>query len=51
LGIRRGISLASLIRRTKASFAVQPVAGKSELGNGFSELNDPVDQDDALKSR
>lgn len=22
----------------------QPVAGKSELGNGFSELNDPIDQ-------
>lgn len=22
----------------------QPVAGKSELGNGFSELNDPLDQ-------
>jgi len=23
---------------------MQPVAGKSELGNGFSELNDPLDQ-------
>lgn len=23
---------------------VQPVAAKSELGNGFSELNDPIDQ-------
>lgn len=23
---------------------MQPIAGKSELGNGFSELNDPIDQ-------
>ncbi|NTU66856.1 MAG: lysine--tRNA ligase [Candidatus Moranbacteria bacterium] len=23
---------------------VQPVAGRSELGNGFAELNDPIDQ-------
>jgi lysyl-tRNA synthetase class 2 len=23
---------------------MQPIAGRSELGNGFAELNDPIDQ-------
>jgi len=28
----------------KKTLRVQPIAGRSELGNGFSELNDPIDQ-------
>lgn len=28
----------------KRVLRVQPIAGRSELGNGFSELNDPIDQ-------
>ncbi len=31
-------------RNPKATLRVQPIAGRSELGNGFSELNDPLDQ-------
>ena len=28
----------------KKALRIQPIAGSSELGNGFSELNDPIDQ-------
>ncbi|EKE19922.1 MAG: hypothetical protein ACD_8C00086G0013 [uncultured bacterium] len=28
----------------KRTLRMQPIAGKSELGNGFAELNDPIDQ-------
>jgi len=28
----------------KRTLRFQPIAGKSELGNGFAELNDPIDQ-------
>lgn len=28
----------------KKTLRFQPIAGKSELGNGFAELNDPIDQ-------
>lgn len=31
-------------RNAKATLRVQPVAARSELGNGYSELNDPTDQ-------
>jgi lysyl-tRNA synthetase class 2 len=29
---------------SRRTLRVQPIAGRSELGNGFSELNDPIDQ-------
>jgi lysyl-tRNA synthetase class 2 len=28
----------------RKTLRMQPIAGKSELGNGFAELNDPIDQ-------
>lgn len=28
----------------RRTLRMQPIAGKSELGNGFAELNDPIDQ-------
>ncbi|MFZ2975035.1 MAG: lysine--tRNA ligase [Candidatus Moraniibacteriota bacterium] len=31
-------------KNPKKTLRVQPIAGRSELGNGFSELNDPIDQ-------
>lgn len=31
-------------RNPRKALRVQPVAGRSELGNGFAELNDPADQ-------
>ncbi len=31
-------------KNPRRTLRFQPVAGKSELGNGFAELNDPIDQ-------
>lgn len=31
-------------RNHKKTLRFQPIAGRSELGNGFAELNDPIDQ-------
>jgi len=31
-------------KNPRKTLRFQPVAGKSELGNGFAELNDPIDQ-------
>lgn len=31
-------------KNPRRTLRMQPIAGKSELGNGFAELNDPIDQ-------
>lgn len=31
-------------KNSRRTLRMQPIAGKSELGNGFAELNDPIDQ-------
>lgn len=31
-------------KNSRRTLRFQPIAGKSELGNGFAELNDPIDQ-------
>lgn len=31
-------------KNPRKALRMQPIAGKSELGNGFAELNDPIDQ-------
>jgi lysyl-tRNA synthetase class 2 len=33
-------------KNPRRTLRMQPIAGRSELGNGFAELNDPIDQKD-----
>ncbi len=35
----------------RRTLRMQPIAGKSELGNGFAELNDPIDQRERFEAQ
>ncbi|TXH01065.1 MAG: lysine--tRNA ligase [Candidatus Moraniibacteriota bacterium] len=38
-------------KNPRRTLRMQPIAGKSELGNGFAELNDPIDQRERFEAQ